>query len=962
MMEAAMLRLLTFGGLALERDDAPPPRLRPLRLAIIAVLAANGNHGISRDRLAAIFWPDSDDPRHSLRQALYALRHEVGAEVIIGDGVLALDSNKLSCDLTELRTAITAGEREKAASLATNAFLKGFTLPSFPEFERWADEERAVINSQATKLLLTLAREATASGDFENAADWWRRITIIDPLSGRFALGYLKALASSGDRAGALAFARTHERLVRRELEADPDPEIRMLEAELRAVPSPVVARTPPKKSAVVAAVEEAPQDDSAQISSLPQIPPSSRRSILSSATIVIALAAILAVAAVMTANRWSGGSASGAAARTPTFAVGMIREEGVPDTLRIGGVLTDMLATNLARVAGLSVLANSRLFELMLPGQDTLPGGYSDAARRAGATELLQGRLLSGPQWSLAMEIQRVDLKTGIVKRGYRVAAQDRYALVDSMTSAIARDLALSTPFGSIADATTDNPIAYKLYEEGLRAYNQYDEVAAQRLMNAALEEDSTFAMAAYYAARALGQQVTNQSNRERAIRLAVRAPERERLTITADLRAENMDPGSTAIAESLATRYPLDPRGHELLWKALWYQGNWAASVTAIERAIALDSAAEPAGRQGCRLCSDLDNLANTYFWWDSLAAAERTAERGLRLRPNWPGALDILVRSAAARGDKVRMQSYIRRFRESSALALSPFYFIERDILVEDYDRAEAALATYLESPRSEELSNSLWDETIILRNGGRLDEALKLSAKHPAPEDMNLATVALDAGKPALSLEKLRGRASGNLSFMPITLQARNRTWNGTLLAMAFIAAGDTAHVRALADTVQYWGRHSLYGRDQRAHHYLRGMLLVAQGKDNEAIPHLRGAIHSPSNGFTRVNYELGKALLRLNRPAEAIPVVRAALHGGIDGGNLYITRTELHEVLAQAFDRTGNRDSAAVHYRAVATAWKRADARYQARRQVATAWLERHESQRLASRSTTKPPP
>ena len=949
-----MLRLQTFGGLALERDDAPTPRLRPQRLAIIAVIAASGNHGVSRDRLSAIFWPDSDDPRHSLRQALYALRQEVGAEVIVGDGVLALDSSRISCDVTEFQSSITAGDRVRAASLASGPFLNGFTLPSCPEFERWADEERAVVNTQATKLLLALAKEATASSDFENAADWWRRLTIIDPLSGRFALGYLKALASSGDRAGALAFARTHERLVRRELEADPDPEIRRLEAELRALPSPAVTRVAPaKRTAPIAEVETEPEEH------LVQPAPVSRRTLVRPTTIVVALAALITVVTAISAIRRNTGSTTSVSA-APTFAVGMIREDGVPDTLRIGGVLTDMLATNLARVAGLSVLANSRLFELMLPGQDTLPAGYSDAARRAGATEILQGRLLTGPKWTLAMEIQRVELKTGIVKRGYRVAAADRYALVDSMTSAIARDLELGSPHGSIADATTDNPIAYKLYEEGLRAYNQYDQTAAMRLMNAALEEDSSFAMAAYYAARANSYDVTFLPNRERAIRVAVRSPERERLTITADLRAEDMDPGAVAIADSLATKYPMDPRGHELLWKTLWYQGNWAASVSAIERAIALDSASEPAGRQGCRLCSDLDNLANTYFWWDSLDAAERTAQRGLRLRPKWNGALDVLVRSAAARGDTLRTEAYMRRFRESSALPLSPFYFIEHDILVENYDRAEAALIPYIESPRSEELGSALWDETIILRNQGRLVEALKLAQKHPAPQDMNLATAALDAGKPALSLEKLRVRVNADISFMPITLQARNRAWNATLLAMALIAAGDTAHVRALADTVEYWGRHSLYGRDQRAHHYLRGMLLVAQGKDNEAVPHLRAAIHSSSNGFTRVNYELGRVLLRLNRPAEAIPVLRAALHGGIDGGNLYVTRTELHELLAQAFDRTGNRDSTAFHYRAVANAWKRADARYLGRREVARVWLDSHAPQRVAFISKPRP--
>ena len=951
-----MLRLLTFGRLALEREDAAAPRLRPQRLAILAVLAVAGDHGISRERIASLFWPDSDDPRHSLRQALYALRQELGADVIIGDGVLALDASTLSCDLRDFRAAVSAGDNVKAATLASGPFLNGFSLPACPEFERWADEERAVTNTQSTKLLSNLAKSATAAGDHEAAADWYRRLTIVDPLSGRFALGYLKALASSGDRAGALAFARTHERLVRRELEADPDPEIRKLESELRALPSPVVTRTAPKKSG---------QSDYIEEPSEPQIQtaPAKRRRFNRPATIVVAVAAVMAVVMAASMLRRDKSMPNIMSDRLPTFAVGMIREEGVPDTLRIGGVLTDMLATNLARVGGLSILANSRLFELMLPGQDTLPGGYSDAARRAGATEILQGRLLTGPQWTLAMEIQRVDLKSGIVKRAYRVAAADRYSLVDSMTSQIARDLRLGLPSGSIADATTDNPIAYKLYEEGLRAFNQYDEMAALRLMTAALQEDSSFAMAAYYAARAVGYDVKYLPNRERAIQLAVRAPERERLTITADLRAEDMDPRAVAIAESLATKYPTDPRGFELLWKARWYQGDWAASVKAIESAIALDSASEPAERQGCRLCNDFTNLANTYLWWDSIPAAQRVALRAARLRPNWHGELDILVRSSAALGDTARMQAYIRKFREANPLPLSPLYFVERDLLLENYDHAEAVLLQYLESPRSDELSSAVWDQTILLRNEGRIDEAMKLAAKHPAPQDMNMATAALDAGQPLVSLAKLRARANGDLSFMPLTMQARNRAWNYTLVAMALLASGDTAQVRRLADSVEYWGRHSLYGRDQRAHHYMRGMLLVAQGKDNEAVAHFRAAIHSPSHGFTRVNYELGKALLRLNRPAEAIPVVRAALHGDIDGGNLYVTRTELHEILAQAWDRTGNRDSTAFHYRAVANAWKNADPRYQARRDAARAWLATYSPQpRLASRSSATPPP
>ena len=39
-------------------------------------------------------------------------------------------------------------------------------------------------------------------------------------------------------------------------------------------------------------------------------------------------------------------------------------------------------------------------------------------------------------------------------------------------------------------------------------------------------------------------------------------RAPERERLTITANLLWEDGEPAAVAVAESLATRYPDDPR----------------------------------------------------------------------------------------------------------------------------------------------------------------------------------------------------------------------------------------------------------------------------------------------------------------------------------------------------------------------------------------------------------------
>ena len=87
------------------------------------------------------------------------------------------------------------------------------------------------------------------------------------------------------------------------------------------------------------------------------------------------------------------------------------------------------------------------------------------------------------------------------------------------------------------------------------------------------------------------------------------------------------------------------------------------------------------------------------------------------------------------------------------------------------------------------------------------------------------------------------------------------------------------------------------------------------MFVARRRDEEAVREFQAAIHSPNIGFTRVNYELARALLRLGRPADAVDTLQSSLRGEIDASNLYITRTDLHELLAEAFDRAGQRDSA-----------------------------------------------
>ncbi|HEX5073150.1 MAG TPA: BTAD domain-containing putative transcriptional regulator [Gemmatimonadaceae bacterium] len=953
-----MLRLVTFGGLSLESvNEAVLPRLSAQRLALLAVLAAEGegDRHVSRERLTGLFWPDVDEERarHSLRQATYALRHDVGRDIIRSDFALSLDPSVITADVTEFRAALARGDRAAAATIVRGPFLAGFYVPAAAPFQRWVEEERARLHTAATNAIATLAADASASNDKDAAVGWWRQLTQLDPLSGRFAVGYLTALAERGDRAEALDFARSHAALVRRELETEPDPEIQRIEARLRSASVPSATPAPPPVAVPGPTAPQPAESPPASGSSVAADRPG-RGHRLTRLAVAVAVVVIVGVAARTLLQSQPDAGASEA---TPTLAVGLIRDDGV-DSVRIGGVLTDMLSTNLANVPGLRVIANSRVLALIPPGQDTSALAYAEAARRAGATELLEGRLLDRTADAFTIEMRRLDLKRGILRAAYRASAPTRFRLVDSVTAIVARTLELGGPSAPHADVTTRSVTAYRLYREGLRAYYRFDLALARQMMRAALEDDSTFAMAAYYDAL-LTDSPQSSAPSDRALRLAQQASERERLIITVDLLSYILGaPQALPMADTLAARYPDDARALAAVARARQFDGDWAGAARALQRAIVIDSAAL-GPTTPCYLCKDLAALADVYFWSDSLQSALGVARRYAALRPDWAPPWELVTWAAARLGDTAVARDALRKATLHSPEPRNPVLEVRIKILLDQYEDIEDRVKLLLESPKREDFLDARWWLLIALRNQGRYRDAQHLLTTGAlrgvappqapnVPDDVNEGILALERGDSrAGAAIFVRGWEQALGPGLSPGMAARYHAWRGTLAGMAIAAAGDTAALRRMADSVEHWGARSIYGRDRRMHHYLEGLLLSASGRDDDAIREFRDAIYSPTLGFTRVNLELGRALMRRNRAREAVAVVAPALRGEVDASNLYVTRTELHELLAQAYDLAGIRDSAAVHYRVVARSWSNADEAFHARRDAATTWLARY---------------
>jgi len=930
-----MVELRTLGGLSVLRDGAPATGAAAQRktLALLALLAAAGDKGMSRDKVIALLWPESDAAhgRNLLNQACYALRRDLEAhELFMGATALRLNPIFLSSDLQSFADAIAQRNSARAVAVYVGPFLDGFYLGDAPEFERWVESERARLAKQYRDTLEALATDAARRGDHRAAVAWWRRLAGVDPLSSQTALGLMLALDDAGERAEAVEHGRQYEAFVRRELEVDPA-------AEVMALAKRLEHQTSGRQRHSLQ-----PRTGGLQPSTPEEVPRRARPAALAAAAAVLVVAAFVAVIGLRARDRF------------PVLAVGAIRDYAGAESTGVAPTVAEMLATNLARVPRVQVLSTARIYALLRPPQETGREGAAmqEAARAARATQLLEGVLYRRPTGSLRLELQRIDLRSGVVLGSYAVEGRDPFVLTDSATAAVAAAFGVTADTLRVADVTTRSLAAYRMYVAGLRAlYRDEDQRAAVRLFEAALAEDSTFAMAAYYAGTINLVLSGPTSHLAQAVRLAAHASDRERLLIRGAWARETGDPADLPIAETLAIRYPTEQDGHYLLGVARMWHGDFLGGVAAFRVVAAMDSLGLRGVTARCRGCEAMENMVTAYEMADSLAAAERTAREFLALQPHSRGAWFALAVTLEHSG---RFDMALAAYDSVARLSSSAGDDI-RDHVSVDIRRGDFAEANALVGPKQKHAApvvrwEGLWWGSTILRHQGRLRDALALTRAMGAMgggSEPSLAGLSYDSNliRAQVLLEMGHAREAASLFDSLATFSgdprlrfryARYLCWMLTHRATALAAAGDTAPLQRFADSLEILGQQSSYGRDRRLFHHIRGLLFVARGRTAEAAREFRQAVWSLTYGYTRTNLELARALIAIGRPRDAIAVLQPAFRGPLDASNLYVTHTELHEMLARAFEAAGLRDSAIAHYRWVVAAWRNADPQFQPR--------------------------
>jgi DNA-binding SARP family transcriptional activator/TolB-like protein/tetratricopeptide (TPR) repeat protein len=521
------LRLL--GGARIDADaDQIPVRGRAAhrrRLALLALLTASPGHRLSRERIIAYLWADrgSDIGRRHLSEALHVVRRELGetAIVSVADDV-RLDTAAIGSDLVDFRLALADQDHERAVALYGGAFLDGWFVEGAPEFEEWAEAERAAIQAVYLSALEMLADQAEALADWATAVERWRSITRLVRDASRPTVRFARALTAHGDRTAAIRALEAHLTLLEQD-ELPADPLVASLHASLRRGEQPwpdlpTGTQQPPKATPVEGPVplqEPSPSLPEVELteveapSAIPALEAQPRRRHSWLAALVVVLMALGLT------GWWQLGRSNTSQlplAATPAnqrIAVLYLTHSGRDDIGYLADAITGRLIDELSSVSGLQVVSRTGV----LPFRNRTESISLDSiAHRLRVGLLVEGSVEQTPD-RVRVTISLVDATTGLrigaPRRIERNAGRDViFTVQDEVAATLAmmvrRQLGMSESTLLASREGTSSATAQEFADRAaylrtsawaLGQYGQSSDIPSARKMLA--EADSLFALA---------------------------------------------------------------------------------------------------------------------------------------------------------------------------------------------------------------------------------------------------------------------------------------------------------------------------------------------------------------------------------------------------------------------------------------------------------------------------------
>ena len=433
----------------------------PKSLALIVYMAREPGPD-RREQILGVLWPDTDSKkaRRALNQLIYTLR-KASPELDLESVSDALDFGKeVWLDVEEFERRFEAGDLKGAVELYEGPFLSDVSVGE-PEFDHWADRQRAGLRRKFRRAALELAGQAKAAGDADGAVAYCQRLVEADPLDDEAQHLLIECLHLRGDRLAALRHYDKYRELLASELEVVPLDNTRELIERIRgesargesvaeaAVGGGAQAAREPKRAAEAMAEQVASEQPKRRLPAIVEL--LGRRNLLG-----LAALSVIVIAAVWLWP-WAGPEGPVAAARE-TVAAGSIRVAVLPFTPH--GLETDdgELSVGVAQLVSLNLDAHNSIDAVshrtvlqVMEARELDPGSVNDTSQLSslaadiGATTILLGDVhASGDQLRIVADL--VDSGTGTVlaQANVRGSRDALFELLDELTATLAVALGL--------------------------------------------------------------------------------------------------------------------------------------------------------------------------------------------------------------------------------------------------------------------------------------------------------------------------------------------------------------------------------------------------------------------------------------------------------------------------------------------------------------------------------------
>src|SRR3954470_14714897 len=233
------MQIRLFGAFEARVGDEVVPegawRLRKGK-SLVKLLALAPERRVHRERATELLWPDrpAESAANNFHQALYVARRALevaGADAagilpLRDDMLLLYPEGRVEVDIDRFEDAV-ARAHESGALGDYRAALELHAGELLPEdrYEAWAADRREALNERHLGLLLEFSARLMEGGDSRAAIEVLEQALVIDPLHEAAHRALMRLFAATGRRQQALAQYHRLRGALRRDLEAEPDPQ-----------------------------------------------------------------------------------------------------------------------------------------------------------------------------------------------------------------------------------------------------------------------------------------------------------------------------------------------------------------------------------------------------------------------------------------------------------------------------------------------------------------------------------------------------------------------------------------------------------------------------------------------------------------------------------------------------------------------------------------------------------------